>query len=86
MKFRINCDEATAICDKSQYGEASLLDRMKLSYHLLLCRFCKSYSKQNNLMTSVFDKFTTPCQGDHKLSEEQKERLSQELKEEIKTK
>ncbi len=30
----INCDEATTICDKSQYCEATLWERIKLRMHL----------------------------------------------------
>ena len=32
MKFMISCDEATAICDKNQYGEATLTEKISLSF------------------------------------------------------
>jgi len=35
-KLMISCDEATTICDKNQYGEASNWDKLRLNFHLLL--------------------------------------------------
>ena len=56
MKLKINCDEATTICDKSQYNEASFMERVRLTLHLALCKNCKKYTKQNNLMSDVFNR------------------------------
>lgn len=86
MKFMINCDEATAICDKSQYGEASLSEKISLNIHLLICRYCKKYTKQNSLMSHLFGKYLTPCDGSEKLSEEEKLELEKNLQKELKKK
>lgn len=51
--FFIRCDEATTICDKKQYKEASLWERMKLSYHLLVCKNCRVYPEQNEVLTKI---------------------------------
>jgi len=83
MGFIINCDQATTICDKSQYGEASLYDKIKLNYHLLMCKFCLSYTKQNNIMTQIFGKHLKPCEGMEHLSDKEKEELHSNLKKEI---
>jgi len=83
MKFVINCDEATAICDKSQYGEATIYDKIRLSYHLLVCKYCKTYSKQNNLMSQLFGKHLSPCDGSEKLTEEEKLELEKKLQKEL---
>ncbi len=53
-KIFINCNEATEICDKSQYCEASTMDKIKLSIHNFLCKKCHLYSEQNTLMTKIF--------------------------------
>ena len=42
--MKISCDEATKICDKSQYKEASFLDKVKLNFHLILCKKCGKYT------------------------------------------
>lgn len=83
MKLKITCDEATAICDKSQYGEASLTEKLQLNIHLILCKYCKKYTKQNNLMTQIFGKHLTPCEGSEKLSKEEKLDLEKELEKEL---
>ena len=83
MKLTITCDEATTICDKSQYGEASLSEKIQLNIHLLICKFCKKYTKQNSLMTQIFGKHLTPCEGTEKLSDETKAELEKNLQKEL---
>ncbi len=51
MKFTIPCDEANHICDKSQYKEASLLEKVKLNLHLIYCRACRKYTSRNQKLT-----------------------------------
>lgn len=83
MKLSINCDEATTICDKSQYNEASLYDRIRLTLHLALCKHCKKYTRQNNLMTDVFTRFATPCEGSDQMPEDEKKDLETKLQKEL---
>lgn len=79
-KFIITCDEATAICDKSQYGEATLTEKIKLNLHFLICRICSLYTKQNKKMTKVYKMKAVDCKKTtHSLSTEEKERLKEEL-------
>ena len=59
----ISCNEATSICDKSQYKEASFWDKIRLSIHLLLCKHCAVYSKQNNTMTRLFKMNSNACKS-----------------------
>ena len=54
--MKISCDKATAICDKSQYGEATFWERLKLSLHLVLCKRCGLYSKQNIVLSKCLKK------------------------------
>ena len=86
MKFMLTCDEATAICDKNQYGEASISEKISLTFHLLRCKYCKKYTKQNNLMTQLFGKFLTPCDEGHTLSEEDKNQIEKNLQKQLKKK
>lgn len=55
-KFKITCDEATTICDKSQYGKATIMDIIKLRIHFLGCKICSLYTKQNTLMSKILNK------------------------------
>ncbi len=77
-KFKINCDEATTICDKSQYGKATLREVLKLRIHFLSCRICALYTKQNNLLSKILNKSKngkTICS----MTEAEKELMRKEL-------
>lgn len=81
-KFFINCDQATAICDKNQYKEASLSEKIKLNIHFLQCKICGLYSKQNSLLSSFFKSYAAACKTHTKcLSVKDKEMLKKKLKE-----
>ena len=62
-KFRItlSCEDANHVCDKSQYREASLWEKVKLSIHLLYCRACREYTDNNAKVTEVIDKSQPQC-------------------------
>ena len=81
--FKISCDEATTICDKNQYGEASLGEKMKLMLHLAFCGFCSKYSKQNTLMTKLFGRHVSSCEDHKKMPEELKMEIEKKLKKEL---
>jgi outer membrane protein OmpA-like peptidoglycan-associated protein len=80
-KIIINCDEATQICDKSQYCEASTFDKIKLSIHNFLCKKCHLYSEQNKIITKLFKVHIHP--NKEKLKPEEKEKLKQILEKNI---
>ena len=75
-KFIISCDEATTICDKSQYGEATFFEKVKLNFHFLICRICLRYTKQNAKMKAHDCKKENNC-----LSSQDKEQLKKQLQE-----
>ena len=52
----VSCDEAMHICDKSQYGESTGWERVKLSIRLSWCKITKAYFKRNNKLTDVVQK------------------------------
>ncbi len=52
--IKITCDKASAICDKSQYDEASFFEKVQLNWHLLVCKICCKYTKHNRIMSEVF--------------------------------
>ena len=51
--MKIKCEEANAICDRSQYHECSKWQRLKLEWHLLFCKSCRAYSKGNAKLTKM---------------------------------
>ena len=52
----MKCEEAGHVCDKSQYKEASFWEKVKLNIHLLYCRACREYTKNNTKLSNVFKK------------------------------
>jgi len=50
------CERAQHTCDKSQYNEASFMEKVRLSVHLLFCRACQNYTANNNKLTKVMKK------------------------------
>ena len=52
-KFIIPCDEANHVCDKSQYKEATLWEKIKLNIHLIYCLACRKYTKKNSKLTKL---------------------------------
>jgi len=45
--FNINCNQGMMLCDKNQYKETSFLERVKLSFYLLVCSECRTYTSKN---------------------------------------
>jgi hypothetical protein len=78
--LKITCDEATTICDKSQYGAATFLDKVKLSIHFLGCKICSLYTKQNSTLTKIYKGHAKNCKATKAcMSIEDKETLKKEL-------
>jgi hypothetical protein len=78
-KLFISCDEATKICTKNQYKEASFWEKIRLNIHLFTCKICGMYSNQNTKLTEVCDKHLHKTDCEHKLSEKDKEVLKKKL-------
>lgn len=76
--MKITCEEASSICDKSQYKEASFWDIFKLRIHLLYCKACKAYSKKNSELTSMCDRA-----GLNMLSKDDKDRMKRDLEQKL---
>ena len=61
IKMMISCDEANHVCDKTQYKEGTLLEKIKLNIHLIYCRACRKYTKNNALLTKTIKKADVVC-------------------------
>jgi len=70
----ISCEKAALICNKAQYREASFMEKMKLRFHLFICKTCSKFTKQNTEFTSICDKANLQS-----LSEQQKEEMKKQL-------
>lgn len=78
--MKITCDQATKICDKNQYGEAKFSEKLKLSFHLIFCKKCGMYSKQNIVMTKCYEKHKDSLKKhDCCLNDEEKKCMHEEV-------
>lgn len=70
----ISCDKAAIICNKTQYGEASFMDKMRLKFHLFICKTCSAFTKKNTKLTALCEKANL-----HSLSEQEKLKMKEQL-------
>jgi len=78
MNLKTECHEANHICDKNQYNEASFLEKIKLSFHLIYCRACRNYSARNGKLTKAMNNPSVET-----VSMSDKELLKQRLQEQL---
>lgn len=74
MKIRKTCEKANYVCDKSQYQEATFLERLKLSLHLIFCKACRKYTNNNQKLTKTIKKAQIDC-----MQKKEKEILKENL-------
>lgn len=77
--FIISKEEAFHICDKSQYSESTLWERIKLTFRYLWCRTTRLYVNRNKKLTETLKSSKLECL---EYSERQliEDRLNEELK------
>ncbi len=71
----ISCEEASVICNKSQYREATFFEIIKLKFHFLICKTCSKISSKNSRLTSLCGKAKL-----YSLTEQDKVKMKQYLK------
>ncbi len=80
LNIKLPCSEANHVCDKSQYKESSIWEKVKLNIHLLYCKACREYSKQNSKLSFIITKSKVTCM-DKKNKECLKNEFEKALKE-----
>ena len=73
-----SCDAANHTCDKTQYKEASFWEKVKLNIHLIYCRACRKYSKNNTKLTRLVNDDKVDC-----LKLDEKQRLKECFEKEL---
>ncbi|WP_062062155.1 hypothetical protein [Aquimarina longa] len=53
----VSSKEAKHICDKVQYGEASLLEIIKLNMRIVYCKATRAYSVRNIKLTKAINTY-----------------------------
>lgn len=78
MKLFINCKEAAHKCDKAQYREATIWEKMKLIIHKLYCSRCRDYSSKNTKLTTIIENSKPEI-----LPKNQKEFMKEQIRKEL---
>ena len=52
-KTVFDCKQATLLSLKKEEGKASILERVKLFYHLLYCIYCRRFIKQSAIINHI---------------------------------
>ena len=73
-----NCEKACEICDKSQYKETGLAEKLLLQFHLVFCSLCRKYISNNNKLSGALKNSNLKT-----LTLEQKQLLQQRLQLEL---
>ncbi len=82
-KMMISCDKATYYSDISQYKKLSLAEKVKFRTHLVSCKPCSDYHKQNEILTAKIKKVSVDKFNDIRLPEEKKVEIKKEIKKNI---
>lgn len=78
FKIMISCEKAATICDKTQYNEASFMEKLKLKFHLLICKTCSVFTKQNTEFTALCEKANLKS-----LSDQEKLKMKKQLQDKL---
>lgn len=82
--MKVTCEEATTLCTIAQYGRLSIVESLKLNYHLFRCKACGRFSKQNRMLTKCIDEHIKYTEKKYsKLTEQEKEVMSEGIKKEL---
>ena len=53
----LNCKEATRLISESQERKLSLLEKIPLKFHVMMCSGCKNFSKQVPFLSQAMRTF-----------------------------
>ena len=48
--FILSCPEATFEIERELFGRITFIQKIRLKYHLLICKWCCSYKKKSSLL------------------------------------
>ncbi|MCY2688305.1 hypothetical protein [Salinimicrobium sp. TH3] len=75
--MKLSCSEAAELCEKAEYKEVSLREKIKLKLHLYFCRMCKNYYQDNKKLSGLLKKADLKACS-HQEKENFKEKIKQE--------
>ncbi|WP_397361999.1 hypothetical protein [Olleya sp. R77988] len=80
-KLMMSCEDSRHICDKAQYNEASLWEKVKFKFHIFICAVCRQHSINNGKLTATINKLKST-----KLTPSEKEEIKSNFDKELNNK
>lgn len=83
-KIANNCERATFLIEKKQFGTISFSESLEQIIHLAGCSACRIFQKQSKLINLIIRNiFNAPVSKELKLDEQFKEELQESIDEEL---
>ena len=82
-KMMISCDKATFYSDISQYKKLSLAEQVKFKTHLVSCKPCSDYHKQNEILSERIKKVSIDNSNGIELSKAKKVEFKNDIEKNI---
>ena len=55
----LSCQQSTLLMTKNEYLKLSAKENMQLKMHLMGCKFCRAFDKQNKILTEKIQQIHT---------------------------
>ncbi len=84
-RVMLSCDEATFLVTKQEFEKLPCMKRMQLRLHLFSCKLCRNFQEQSQFISEqirILSNIDT-VDSDRRLNEEQKNKLSKVIEEQV---
>jgi hypothetical protein len=84
-KLFYTCEEARFACDKKQYGDLTLWEKIRLKVHMFYCDYCRTYAKRNEKLSQLFKKVGIQAKTIKPLDDATKVKMKESFDKELKS-
>lgn len=86
-KIMISCKESTFLISKKQQDKLSMSEKMKLQFHLMMCKYCRRFADQISFIQKAIKRLREKIEAQGtklSLNDEQKARMKEALNKKLK--
>ena len=76
----LSCKQVSELSARAKCEELSFSDKIKLKYHIMMCKGCQTYHQQIELLQQATAKLLNKPSGNDTLCKEARDRIKQNLK------
>lgn len=78
-KIKISCCKASELVEKKNISSLSLVEKLQLKVHEIICKGCLAYEKQSRILEEGAKKVFNEYRKKHSLSKEVKDKILSDL-------